>query len=1056
MASRLAPQLLRRQTPRHRNTDYNNPSIPFKFNETNLRVIDEILKRYPPQYKKSAVMPLLDLGQRQHGFTSISVMNEVARILEMPPMRVYEVATFYTMYNREPVGKFFVQVCTTTPCMLGGCGSSKIMKAVEEYLGIHSGQTTDDKIFTLLEVECLGACVNAPMIQINDDYYEDLTPETTVNLLTALKDSVTVSGYDVSKLPKPGPQPRDGVQRHTCENANGLTSLAGKPWTAEQTLRTDGQLEPEALQDFRLASKAFQRLADPVLWRTVRLAPNIDCLESFLGLVRTSSIAPHIQTLIYDTSWQIIVDEIKFKCNACESLPSNLINAAILARCVDGDVKSAESSDVAMSLLTRVLDSLPRVSSLQSIMRTVPRRDHRRHPPPYYRAICNKGGLSLPDPFSLRQAPLISVPHVRSLLLAARPHLAKIDSLDLVDLPWSALFQEPSPITDPLSSPLTDFKYRQQVISSLKFFHVSFRNAPSRDPDLHLRSLREVLKGCVNLVSLQIRFNEHVEKKYAPNYRMFSYLAPFVEGQPIRRPLMPKLSELHIDSCLCTQSELLHFLRMHSSTLRVLGLSNISLLQSDGGDTRGCWVHVIESLNQTLKLNKVIFREWLSNGGRQRWFVSQDNAVDPSRLRPQIENFVTRKSNCMPHILTTVAFGPGQDDVPRPSSGLEVEGDWTWTMTYAPKSRYERRDTLYSGNNLFSKDVPLKKAVSESLPEWDDWLSPKPVYPYPAPQPPSQTKSQAIATYPHWSHTNLGLLLPTKKMPGQKPPPQPPLSSNWGAFGSSNSAHSAWTVTPPILPMTFHSASNSSKSDSINSTASYLAYAEDDATIGDFSTYHSPSQHSPGQTIPSYTPSHSSYGSGATFDSLASWPQPLPPLQSIDLSPAGDGSSASGASKPLSQSSYTHPAMDLANMWIDPWDFMHPPTNDPAMVPPAPAASMSQTQIPKSHFSFELQPSSMQAQNAPLSVAQAFSTAEALALLKHKPPKVPHYTNVNLKQSSCPESQMDASKSYFTYTFAPGSQMIDDIFAVAMAPPSFDEADMKKKGGVDLCDTEVW
>ncbi|KAI7203180.1 hypothetical protein KC365_g18302, partial [Hortaea werneckii] len=97
----------------HRDSPNNNPSIPFKFNETNERLIQEVLSRYPSQYKKAAVMPLLDLGQRQHGFTSISVMNEVARILEMPPMRVYEVATFYTMYNRNPVGRFHVQCCTT-------------------------------------------------------------------------------------------------------------------------------------------------------------------------------------------------------------------------------------------------------------------------------------------------------------------------------------------------------------------------------------------------------------------------------------------------------------------------------------------------------------------------------------------------------------------------------------------------------------------------------------------------------------------------------------------------------------------------------------------------------------------------------------------------------------------------------------------------------------------------------------------------------------------------------------------------------------------------------
>lgn len=97
----------------HRDTPQNNLNIPFKFTAQNEKLIEEVVSRYPSQYKKAAVMPLLDLGQRQHGFCSISVMNEVARLLEMPPMRVYEVATFYTMYNRDPVGKFHVQVCTT-------------------------------------------------------------------------------------------------------------------------------------------------------------------------------------------------------------------------------------------------------------------------------------------------------------------------------------------------------------------------------------------------------------------------------------------------------------------------------------------------------------------------------------------------------------------------------------------------------------------------------------------------------------------------------------------------------------------------------------------------------------------------------------------------------------------------------------------------------------------------------------------------------------------------------------------------------------------------------
>ncbi|KAK2069510.1 hypothetical protein P8C59_004088 [Phyllachora maydis] len=214
----------------HRNTSANNPDIPFKFTPENEKVIEEILKRYPPQYKKAAVMPVLDLGQRQHGFTSISVMNEVARLLEMPPMRVYEVASFYTMYNRSPVGKFFVQACTTTPCQLGGCGSDLIVKAIKEHLGIKQGETTADGLFSFIEVECLGACVNAPMIQINDDYYEDLTPETTKSLLTALREG----GLDAAKMVKvPKPGPLSG--RHTCENSNGLTNLTSEPWGAETT-----------------------------------------------------------------------------------------------------------------------------------------------------------------------------------------------------------------------------------------------------------------------------------------------------------------------------------------------------------------------------------------------------------------------------------------------------------------------------------------------------------------------------------------------------------------------------------------------------------------------------------------------------------------------------------------------------------------------------------------------------------------------------------------------------------------------------------------------------
>ena len=154
--------------------DYGNADlilqIPFEFTPENLKEAENIISKYPPQYKKAAIIPLLHLGQEQLGWTSISVMNYVAKLVEVNPMRVYEVATFYTMFNREPTGKHFVEVCTTTPCMLRG--AYDILDVVCGHLGgIKPGETTKDGKFTVVEVECQGACSNAPMMAIAGDFY---------------------------------------------------------------------------------------------------------------------------------------------------------------------------------------------------------------------------------------------------------------------------------------------------------------------------------------------------------------------------------------------------------------------------------------------------------------------------------------------------------------------------------------------------------------------------------------------------------------------------------------------------------------------------------------------------------------------------------------------------------------------------------------------------------------------------------------------------------------------------------------------------------------------
>ena len=183
----------------------------FTFSAEVREVADKIIARYPPGRQASAVMPLLDLAQRHAGgWLPRAAMDYVAGILEMAPIRVYEVATFYSMYQLEPVGEHVVQVCTTTPCALRNCAS--VVDACRDELGVDFGETTEDGKFTLFEVECLGACVNAPMMQIGDDYYEDLDEGSTKSILQALRRG---------EVPAPGPQ----SGRTSSEPSAGLTSL---------------------------------------------------------------------------------------------------------------------------------------------------------------------------------------------------------------------------------------------------------------------------------------------------------------------------------------------------------------------------------------------------------------------------------------------------------------------------------------------------------------------------------------------------------------------------------------------------------------------------------------------------------------------------------------------------------------------------------------------------------------------------------------------------------------------------------------------------------------
>ena len=187
------------------NTVSNINSNTFEWSEENFSKVKTIIDKYPSGKQQSAVIPVLDLAQRQNkGWLTKNIIEKVAETLSMSFIRVMEVASFYSMFNLEPVGKNFIQICRTTPCWLRG--SNKLLEVAKNVTGCNLGETSKDNKFTLVEVECLGACCNAPMIQINDDYYEDLTEENFKHLLLKLKENEKI--YIGSQIGRQSSEPK--------------------------------------------------------------------------------------------------------------------------------------------------------------------------------------------------------------------------------------------------------------------------------------------------------------------------------------------------------------------------------------------------------------------------------------------------------------------------------------------------------------------------------------------------------------------------------------------------------------------------------------------------------------------------------------------------------------------------------------------------------------------------------------------------------------------------------------------------------------------------------
>ena len=721
------------------------------------------------------------------------------------------------------------------------------------------------------------------------------------------------------------------------------------------------------LQNFRLASKLFKSLADPVVWRHVRIVPNIDCLSRFAELLDDRPIASFVQTLVYDTNWQGIPDQLKAKYDkdGPSSNPATTSHRQTVDRCIQAQVRSIEGTLTETALLTRILLRIPRLQKLRCDERGVPFHDD-NDPPPFLNKLCKDADVK---PATLRMtaayAPMQYISHLKSLLVAASAAKRSLESLELYHIAWHSLNQQLSSVADSSGRIPGTFQYRLEVFKNIKSLKLQFQNSPSPDLDSGLRALRQLLKACENLEMLRLRMADNVQTRYSTDYRMFSYLSALADTRSMKA-LMPKLRELNLQNCTCSQKDLLTFLMMHSSTLRVLTLANISLLRQEDNDMRGCWIHVIKAMRHALRLEKVTFDKWLCNGGRQRWYICNDKSAAESRIRPQIEDFVTKMTgSALPVTLEAMVVQAVQNDVPKPISGIEVEGDWTWAMTYSQgKYRYDRIDSTYSGDDFFSKLVPLIndtiKLPAESFLSWDNLAKPYSSYPKYGSHHKSYQKVKGKPTPPMYGWSQTPMLASGPGSSSKPPPPMPKMPSYayaapspplaYQPFGASKLASSdIWTFTAPAIQA---ASSTSSKSHSTASSSSQPSYIED-GFVADDASHQSPSQHSASQVLPPYTPSSPSYHSNISHDSLASWYQPSASYTSHDTYVSAKASQ--NKAKP-----YSHAPQSIT--WDDPWQdaFENPPPPAPAPpkhlttthhTPPAPAAFPTPEMILEGHSS---------------------------------------------------------------------------------------------------------
>ncbi|EXJ89334.1 hypothetical protein A1O3_02401 [Capronia epimyces CBS 606.96] len=440
------------------------------------------------------------------------------------------------------------------------------------------------------------------------------------------------------------------------------------------------------LKNVRLASKRLAQMADPYLWRKVVLVPNEHCILGFVKALRPSNVTRLINKLTYDARFGSFFHHIKtfYPHSVCssDSKDERARAEALLDRAAQGRFQPYEDMAIEVAMLTRALKILPN-------LREVRVRDNEdgihgafTKVPFFYQNICR---LVLINPEDVNYKLMAGSPgrsYTKGMLTAAYSAGTRLQSFKMTSVDGRALFG-----VVPMKSAAAHQQLRifQAMMENLRYLNLGFRNDTLVTTANHIEAVQTLLKSAKRVKTLRLRMTDCSVTRYQyTDDELQSDLSGLLEtptGSWISRPLLPRLEALAIDACICHDEDLMHFLKIHASSLRRLELSNITLL--GGEDRRECWVRLIKTIKSDLKLTSISFSGWFSNGGRQQWFVAKDS-VCVDRLKARVETYVidSRIRNCP---LEPVAIKPNQGDVEKPANGEEHEGDMTWAMVYSSR-----------------------------------------------------------------------------------------------------------------------------------------------------------------------------------------------------------------------------------------------------------------------------------------------------------------------------------------------------------------------------------